>query len=148
VEYLYRAVDKTGNTGNFLLAANWDRKAALRFLCRAIGQHSAPAKITIDKSTANTVATENYNSEHNTRLSSGRLSRCSLDREKRRLASVLSLGTRFSKPDFLEYAGSSAKLVNPLPNPAGEATEMAHETELVTSRKEFGAMEAINSGKL
>jgi putative transposase len=55
-KYLYRAVDKAGNTVDFLLTAKWDRKAALRFLYKAIGQHGAPEKITIDKSTANTAA--------------------------------------------------------------------------------------------
>lgn len=53
-KYLYRAVDKTGNTVDFLLTAKRDRKAPLRFLYKAIGQHCGPAKITIDKSTANT----------------------------------------------------------------------------------------------
>ena len=67
-KYLYRAVDKAGNTVDFLLTAKRDRKAALRFLCKAIGQHGAPAKITIDKSTANTAAIENYNSEHDTKI--------------------------------------------------------------------------------
>jgi putative transposase len=67
-KYLYRAVDKGGNTVDFLLTAKRDRKAALRFLCKAIGQHGVPAKITIDKSTANTAAIENYNSEHDTKI--------------------------------------------------------------------------------
>ncbi len=67
-KYLYRAVDKAGNTVDFLLTAKRDRKAALRFLYKAIGQHGAPAKITIDKSTANTAAIENYNSEHDTKI--------------------------------------------------------------------------------
>ena len=40
----------------------------MRFLYKAIGQHDAPAKITIDKSTANTAAIENYNSEHDTKI--------------------------------------------------------------------------------
>ena len=65
-KYLYRAVDKAGNTVDFLLTAKRDRKAALRFLCKAIGQHGVPAKITIDKSGANTAAIENYNSEQDT----------------------------------------------------------------------------------
>jgi putative transposase len=60
-KYLYRAVDKAGNTVDFLLTAKRDRKA-LRFLYKAIGQHGAPSKITIDKSTANIAAIENYNS--------------------------------------------------------------------------------------
>ena len=67
-KYLYRAVDKAGNTVDFLLTAKRDRKAALRFLYKAIGQHGAPAKITIDKSTANAAAIENYNSEHDTKI--------------------------------------------------------------------------------
>jgi putative transposase len=61
---LYRAVDKTGATVDFLLTASRDRKAALRFLRKAIGHHNAPEKITIDKSCANEAAIESYNEEH------------------------------------------------------------------------------------
>ena len=63
-KYLYRAVDKIGATVDFLLTAKRDRKAALRFLRKAIGQHGVPEKITIDKSGANTAALESYNAEH------------------------------------------------------------------------------------
>jgi putative transposase len=63
-KYLYRAVDKAGATVDFLLTAKRDRKAALRFLRKAIGQHGVPEKITIDKSGANTAAIESYNVEH------------------------------------------------------------------------------------
>ena len=63
-KYLYRAVDKAGATVDFLLTAKRDRKAALRFLRRAIGQNGTPKKITIDKSGANTAAIESYNAEH------------------------------------------------------------------------------------
>lgn len=65
-KYLYRAVDKAGATVDFLLTAKRDRKAALRFLRKAIGQHGAPQKITIDKSGANMAAIESYNVEHET----------------------------------------------------------------------------------
>ena len=67
-KYLYRAVDKAGNTVDFLLTAKRDRKAALRLLCKAIGQHGVPAKITIDKSGANTAAIESYNSEQDAEI--------------------------------------------------------------------------------
>ena len=67
-KYLYRAVDKAGNTVDFLLTAKRDRKAALRFLYKATGQHGTPAKITIDKSGANTAAIESYNAEHDTEV--------------------------------------------------------------------------------
>ena len=41
---------------DFLLTAKRDRKAALRFLRKAIGHHGTPEKITIDKSGADTAA--------------------------------------------------------------------------------------------
>jgi putative transposase len=65
-KYLCRAVDKAGATVDFLLTARRDRKAALRFLRKAIGRHGVPEKITIDKSGANTAAIVNYNADHDT----------------------------------------------------------------------------------
>ena len=64
-KYLYRAVDKAGRTVDFLLTAKRDRKAASRFLRKAIDQCGVPQKITIDKSGANTAAVESYNTDHN-----------------------------------------------------------------------------------
>ncbi len=57
-KYLYRAVDKFGDTVDFLLTAKRDQAAARRFLERAINLHDVPHKITIDKSGANTAAIE------------------------------------------------------------------------------------------
>jgi putative transposase len=65
-KYLYRAVDKTGATVDFLLTAKRDGKPALRFLRKAIRHNGTPEKITIDKSGANTAAIESYNAEHKT----------------------------------------------------------------------------------
>jgi putative transposase len=67
-KYLYRAVDKAGNTVDFLLTAKRDRKAALRFLYKTTGQRGTPAKITIDQSGANTAAIESYNAAHDTEV--------------------------------------------------------------------------------
>jgi putative transposase len=55
-KYLYRAVDKLGQTVDFLLTAHRDEAAARRFFERAINLHDVPEKITIDKSGANTAA--------------------------------------------------------------------------------------------
>jgi putative transposase len=63
-KYLYRAVDRAGATIDFLLTAKRDRKAALRFLRKAIKWNGTPAKITIDKSGANTAAIESHNAGH------------------------------------------------------------------------------------
>ena len=65
-KYLYRAVDKAGHSVDFLLTAKRDRKAALRFLRKAIDQSGIPDKITIDKSGANTAGIEDYNRDHET----------------------------------------------------------------------------------
>ena len=55
-KYLYRAVDRQGDTVDFLLTAKRDLAAARRFFERAIGQHDLPESITIDKSGAHTAA--------------------------------------------------------------------------------------------
>jgi putative transposase len=50
--YLYRAVDKYGETVGFLLTENRDQAAALRFLKKAIRRNGVPETITIDGSDA------------------------------------------------------------------------------------------------
>ena len=57
-KYLYRAVDRVGETVDFLLTAKRDVAAACRFLEHAIDLNGVPQKITIDKSGANTAAIE------------------------------------------------------------------------------------------
>jgi transposase-like protein len=57
--YLYRAVDKYGKTIDFLLTQQRDKKAARRFLNKAMGRHGVPEKITIDGSDANAAAIKN-----------------------------------------------------------------------------------------
>ncbi|HFQ5065491.1 TPA: IS6 family transposase [Vibrio vulnificus] len=54
--YLYRAVDKVGNTIDFYLSETRDEAAAQAFLDKAIGKHGLPDKVVIDKSSANAAA--------------------------------------------------------------------------------------------
>lgn len=61
--YLYRAVDRAGDTIDFLLCAKRDCAAARRFLERAIDLHGVPEKITIDKSGANTAAIQSVQAD-------------------------------------------------------------------------------------
>ena len=62
--YLYRAVDKTGQTIDFLLTEERDERAARRFLTKAIRRHGVPEKITIDGSEANAAAIRSDNKEY------------------------------------------------------------------------------------
>jgi putative transposase len=66
--YLYRAVDKTGQTIDFLLTAQRDERAAMRFLTKAIRRHGVPETITIDGSEANAAAIRGYNKAHGTAI--------------------------------------------------------------------------------
>jgi transposase-like protein len=66
--YLYRAVDKTGQTIDFLLTKHRDEQAAKRFLTKAIRRHGVPETITIDGSEANAAAIKSDNEEHGTNI--------------------------------------------------------------------------------
>src|SRR5262244_1403339 len=66
--YLYRAVDKTGQTIDFLLTAQRDEHAATHFLTKAIRRHGIPEKITIDGSEADAAAIREYNEAHGTAI--------------------------------------------------------------------------------
>ena len=59
--YLYRAVDKNGDTVDFLLTARRDRDAARRFLEKAVKNNGVPSLVNIDKSGANQAGIEDYN---------------------------------------------------------------------------------------
>jgi len=57
-KYLYRAVDSDGNTIDFMLSAKQSRKAAKRFLKKALGSkhNQIPRAITVDKNPAYPIA--------------------------------------------------------------------------------------------
>jgi len=65
---LYRAVDKHGQTIDFLLTEQRDTEAALRFLKKAIRRNGLPETITMDGSDANEAAIKSYNEAHGTHI--------------------------------------------------------------------------------
>jgi putative transposase len=65
-KYLYRAVDKAGNTIDFLLRAHRNKNAAMRYFKTSIAQNGKPEVVTIDKSGANLAALEAINAERET----------------------------------------------------------------------------------
>jgi transposase-like protein len=66
--YYYRAVDKQGQTIDFLLTATRDTKAAFRFLKKAIGQNGKPSLVNIDQSGANQAGLNQYNRDYKKRI--------------------------------------------------------------------------------
>ena len=66
--YLYRAVDKEGKTIDFLLTHRRKKRAAHRFLKKAIAQNGIPELINIDKSGSNKEAIRLYNKRKLTRI--------------------------------------------------------------------------------
>ncbi|AUT76744.1 IS6 family transposase [Paraburkholderia hospita] len=65
-KYLYRAVDRDGNTVDFLLCARRDKVAARRYFEKAIDRNGEPEVITVDKSGANLAALEAINHDRKT----------------------------------------------------------------------------------
>ncbi|QIP94538.1 integrase (plasmid) [Serratia fonticola] len=62
-KYLYRVVDTSGQTIDFLLTARRDSAAALRYFRKAIRHHGEPEGVSIDKSGANTLALTTLNAD-------------------------------------------------------------------------------------
>ncbi|BCD92194.1 hypothetical protein fh0823_23330 [Francisella halioticida] len=54
--YLYRAIDKHGDTLEFMVSEKRDEKAARKFFKKTIGKHGLPEKLNVDKSGANEAA--------------------------------------------------------------------------------------------
>ena len=59
--YLYRAVDRDGQTLDFMLSERRDTAAARRFFKQAVGTNGVPVRIAIDKSGANLAGLQSLN---------------------------------------------------------------------------------------
>lgn len=62
-KYLYCAMDKAGDTADFLLQAHRDKAVAMRSFERAIDRNDAPEIVTMDKSGVNLAALQAINAK-------------------------------------------------------------------------------------
>jgi len=62
--YLYRAVDKYGDTIDFLLTKRRMKISAQKFLNKAIGNNGKPRVINIDKNGANREGIKTFNKQN------------------------------------------------------------------------------------
>jgi len=58
--YDYRAIDKQGQTIDFLVTAKRDIQAGLRFLRKAIGENGKPSLMNMDQSGANQAGVKQF----------------------------------------------------------------------------------------
>lgn len=65
-KYLYREVDRAGNTIDFLLRAQRDKAAARRLFEKSVDHNGEPDSVTIDGSPANLAALRDINAERET----------------------------------------------------------------------------------
>ena len=66
--YLYRAVDKSGETMDFMLKKHPNKKAVKRFLKKMIRRNGKPSLINIDKNSANQTGINDYNRDLGTSI--------------------------------------------------------------------------------
>lgn len=94
--YLYRAVDSSGKTVDFLLTKRRNTAAAKRFLKKLTDRNGLPSLINIDKSGANKAAIKSYNREYDT---------CIEIRQCKYLNNVVEQDHRFVKRKMKQMLG-------------------------------------------
>ena len=122
--YLYRAVDKEGNTVDFFLTMRRQRISAQRFLIKSIERNVKPELINIDKSGANTTAIKLYNRRNYSNI---KIRQCKylnniVEQDHRMIKWRIMLGLGFKEFESAKRTISGIEVVrmikkNPLFNP-------------------------------
>ncbi len=100
-KYLYRAVDSSGQTLDFMLSAKRDAKAAKRFLKKALKAHhtSTPRVINVDKHAADPSAMDDLKEEEllseKTELRPVKYLNNRVEQDYRRIKRLIKLGLGF-----------------------------------------------------
>ena len=114
--YLYRAVDKFGNTVDFLLTKRRMKGSAQKFLNKAIGNNSKPRVINIDKSGANKSGIRSINRELLT-VKKIKIRQCKylnniVEQDHRNIKRRISIDTGFQEFDSAQRTLAGIEVVN------------------------------------
>ena len=114
--YLYRAVDKFGNTVDFLLTKRRMKGSAQKFLNKAIGNNSKPRVINIDKSGANKSGIRSINRELLT-VKKIKIRQCKylnniVEQDHRNIKRRISIDTGFNEFESAQRTLAGIEVVN------------------------------------
>ena len=114
--YLYRAVDKFGNTVDFLLTKRRMKGSAQKFLNKAIGNNSKPRLINIDKSGANKSGIGSINRELMT-VKKIKIRQCKylnniVEQDHRNIKRRISIDTGFKEFESAQRTLAGIEVVN------------------------------------
>ena len=114
--YLYRAVDKFGNTVDFLLTKRRMKGSAQKFLNKAIGNNSKPRVINIDKSGANKSGIRSINRELMT-VKKIKIRQCKylnniVEQDHRNIKRRISIDTGFKEFESAQRTLAGIEVVN------------------------------------
>ncbi|MFT4526692.1 MAG: putative transposase [Bacteroidia bacterium] len=112
--YLYRAVDKYGNTVDFLLTTRRMKGSAQKFLNKAIGNNGRPRVINIDKSGANSAAirTVNVRSFSRIRRRSCKYLNNIVEQDHRNIKRRICISTGFKEFESAQRTLASIEVIN------------------------------------
>jgi putative transposase len=114
--YLYRAIDKEGNTVDFLLTKRRQRMSAQKFFNKAIGNNGKPRVINIDKSGSNYSAIRVVNRRNNS-VNKIKIRQCKylnnrFEQDHRNIKRRISICTGFKDFESAQRTLSGIEVVN------------------------------------
>jgi len=112
--YLFRAVDKYGDTIDFLLTKRRMKGSAQKFLNKAIGNNGKPRIINIDKSGANKVGIKTFNKRNFTNVEWRQCKYLNniVEQDHRNIKRRITIGTGFKEFESAQRTLAGIEIIN------------------------------------